>query len=194
MTFLGLTLWKLLENRNQRGLDLTWKSFYNMDEVPPILAAFVRDGSIFFAVYVDFIRYFLPTVLIANHRASGEFPLTPRGAGGIDGITCQSRQHYWDACSVRGCRSGTNIVFPVRTFCCILAFTILKHPLHWQMGCCGLFLRGMSNVIMPSQYLVSLGLTPRSGSSGCCSKRKPGGFSILGSNNDISLQYTEFSA
>lgn len=57
--FLGMTLWKLFENHLRQHGKLTWKALRNMDHVSPLLLAFVRDGSIFFALYVTpcFVLY-----------------------------------------------------------------------------------------------------------------------------------------
>ena len=51
--FLGMTVWKLVENHQDLHGKLTWKSLRNMDSMPPLLLAFVRDGSIFFALSVN---------------------------------------------------------------------------------------------------------------------------------------------
>jgi hypothetical protein len=50
--FLGMTLWKLLENHQDIYGKFTWKTWRDMDSVSPLLVAFVRDGSIFFALWV----------------------------------------------------------------------------------------------------------------------------------------------
>ena len=49
-----MTLWKLLENNQGWSAKVTWKSLCKIDAVPPLLLAFVRDGSIFFALCVGF--------------------------------------------------------------------------------------------------------------------------------------------
>jgi len=50
LLFLAMTLWKLVENHRRLGHKLIWKTLYNTDNISPLLLAFVRDGSIFFAL------------------------------------------------------------------------------------------------------------------------------------------------
>jgi len=50
LLFLAMTLWKLLENHQDVYGKFTWKSLRNMDNMSPLLFAFVRDGSVFFAL------------------------------------------------------------------------------------------------------------------------------------------------
>jgi len=49
--FLVMTVWKLLENHRWGSQGkLTWRTLYDMGNVSPLLLAFMRDGSIFFAI------------------------------------------------------------------------------------------------------------------------------------------------
>jgi len=50
LLFLAMTVWKLLANHQHLHGKLTWKTLHNLDNVSPLLLAFVRDGSIFFAL------------------------------------------------------------------------------------------------------------------------------------------------
>ena len=49
-----MTLWKLVENHQLVYGKLVLKSLFTKDRVSPLLSAFVRDGSIFFTLYVFF--------------------------------------------------------------------------------------------------------------------------------------------
>jgi len=50
LLFLAMTLWKLVENHQVLHGKLTWRSLLDTDNMSPLLYAFVRDGSIFFAL------------------------------------------------------------------------------------------------------------------------------------------------
>jgi len=47
-----MTLWKLFESQRLYG-KLNWKTLRDIKTISPVLLAFVRDGSIFFALYVN---------------------------------------------------------------------------------------------------------------------------------------------
>ena len=53
--FLGMTLWKLLENHQVVHGKLTWRSLYDTKAMSPLMFAFVRDRSILFALFVPSI-------------------------------------------------------------------------------------------------------------------------------------------
>lgn len=46
-----MTVWKLVENQKIYGR-LSWKNLRNLKAISPLLLAFVRGGSVFFALYV----------------------------------------------------------------------------------------------------------------------------------------------
>jgi len=58
LVFLSMTIWKLVENHQTVHGKLTWGSLREMREMPPLLLAFVRDGSVFFALtaIINFLR------------------------------------------------------------------------------------------------------------------------------------------
>ena len=47
-----MTVWKLVENHQDLYGKLAWESLYDMNSMSPLLLGFVRDGSIFFALFV----------------------------------------------------------------------------------------------------------------------------------------------
>ena len=47
-----MTVYKLVENHQTLYGQLNWKTLRNLEMVSPLLSAFVRDGSIFFALFV----------------------------------------------------------------------------------------------------------------------------------------------
>jgi hypothetical protein len=55
--FLGMTLWKLVQNHQDIYGKLTFKNMRAMGSISPLLLAFVRDGSVFFALYVYLTRF-----------------------------------------------------------------------------------------------------------------------------------------
>jgi len=52
VTFLVMTLWKLLQNHQNVYGKFTLESLFKVRTMSPLLFAFVRDGSIFFTLYV----------------------------------------------------------------------------------------------------------------------------------------------
>lgn len=50
LLFLAMTLWKLVENHQEVHGKLSWRMLRSMQSISPLLLAFVRDGSIFFAL------------------------------------------------------------------------------------------------------------------------------------------------
>ncbi|KAF8240036.1 hypothetical protein L208DRAFT_1235133, partial [Tricholoma matsutake] len=48
--FLGMTLWKLFVENRELHDRLIWKNLRDMEAMEPLLLAFVRDGTIFFAL------------------------------------------------------------------------------------------------------------------------------------------------
>ncbi|KIM36144.1 hypothetical protein M413DRAFT_31898 [Hebeloma cylindrosporum] len=49
LLFLAMTLWKLFQNQKMFG-DVSWTNLRDLKGMSPLLVAFVRDGSIFFAL------------------------------------------------------------------------------------------------------------------------------------------------
>jgi hypothetical protein len=52
-----MTLWKLVENHQRIHGKLTFKNMRTMGNISPLLLAFVRDGSVFFALYVSITNF-----------------------------------------------------------------------------------------------------------------------------------------
>ena len=50
--FLSMTLWKVLEIYVVVYGQVTWKNFRTMEAMSPLMGAFIRDGSIFFVMFV----------------------------------------------------------------------------------------------------------------------------------------------
>jgi hypothetical protein len=71
-----MTLWKLVKNHQRIYGKLSWKNLRSTENISPLLFAFVRDGSIFFALYVP--EACLGQILIISffQRVESVFPQT----------------------------------------------------------------------------------------------------------------------
>jgi len=75
LLFLGMTLWKLVASHQEMHGKLTLKSLRKLDRVSPLLLAFARDGSIFFALssVITFLK--IVTVIVSDElRQPGFYP------------------------------------------------------------------------------------------------------------------------
>lgn len=67
-----MTLWKLAETHQVLLGKVTWKSWRTIQTISPLMISFVRDGSIYFALYVNL---FLPVnrlcLLAATKHSNG---------------------------------------------------------------------------------------------------------------------------
>jgi len=77
LLFLGMTLWKLIQNHQRIYGKLTWKNLRTTGNISPLLFAFVRDGSFFFALAstATFIGL-LPTFVVGGPAGGGFLPWT----------------------------------------------------------------------------------------------------------------------
>jgi hypothetical protein len=73
--FLAMILRKLVQKHKLYGKGL-WESLRGMKVVAPLFHSFIRDGSMFFALYVNpwKCHYFLPDQSLFCFRACREFP------------------------------------------------------------------------------------------------------------------------